>query len=316
MEIVPWTIDRHSGAAPFRRLLVALFACMSVTLATATAAHADGAMRLDCDADASGIQNVCALKSGATFDTRVRVTQPPSGGYYGFQARVTWTAANLRYLPTSKPANEALWDGCTIAARSFDQTTGSVLFGCAPFPMLDEGSTFTGDVLALSFRCEADGATALTLVPGTGSGTQFLGKDNNAIVPSTTGAQMQCGESGPGPGSGPPTPPPNTAITAGPRGKTTDRTPRFRFTSTASPASFQCKLDSRRYARCRSLHTTRRLALGRHRLRVRAIDAAGQVDPTPTSRSFRVCKRYKKKGKRLLRCKAPRKVRSKLASRR
>ena len=67
-----------------------------------------------------------------------------------------------------------------------------------------------------------------------------------------------------------------------------DRTPTFRFRSSEAGSTFQCRLDRGRYRLCRSPYTTRRLRLGRHVLRVRAIDGLGHVDPTPLVRRFKV----------------------------
>jgi hypothetical protein len=90
------------------------------------------------------------------------------------------------------------------------------------------------------------------------------------------------------PAGGPPCP--NTTITKGPEGKTTDRTPTFRFTSTPDGADFECKLDARNYASCDSPHRLKRQRLGKHTLRVRAVNGAA-VDPTPAKRSFKVVKK-------------------------
>jgi hypothetical protein len=83
------------------------------------------------------------------------------------------------------------------------------------------------------------------------------------------------------------TDPPETAIVAGPGRRTSDTTPRFRFDSSERPAAFECSLDGARFRSCPSRYEVA-LVAGRHGLRVRAIDAAGNVDPTPSVRSFRV----------------------------
>jgi hypothetical protein len=82
--------------------------------------------------------------------------------------------------------------------------------------------------------------------------------------------------------------PPNTRITHGPAGRTTAPRAVFGFTATESHASFQCKLDRARWLACRSPKNYRSLAPGRHRLLVRAADRAGNVDPTPAWRIFKV----------------------------
>jgi hypothetical protein len=80
---------------------------------------------------------------------------------------------------------------------------------------------------------------------------------------------------------------PETSLVAKPSAKTHDRTPTFRFRSSAPGASFQCQLDHSAFKPCRSPLTTKPLAPGKHALKVRAVlDGVG--DPTPAAFSFRV----------------------------
>ena len=82
--------------------------------------------------------------------------------------------------------------------------------------------------------------------------------------------------------------PPQTTIEAGPSGGTNDPTPTFAFSSSEAGSSFQCKLDAGAYAACSSPRTTAHLADGPHTFSVRATDPAGNVDPTPATRTFTV----------------------------
>jgi hypothetical protein len=59
-----------------------------------------------------------------------------------------------------------------------------------------------------------------------------------------------------------------------------------RFTS-ESGARFECKLDGRPYVACSSPRTLK-LKVGKHVFRVRAVDAAGNVDPSPAKAVIRV----------------------------
>ena len=74
---------------------------------------------------------------------------------------------------------------------------------------------------------------------------------------------------------------------AGPRGRTSDTTPRFRFDSSEDPARFECALDGPDFRSCPARHVLA-LVAGRHGLRVRAIDAAGNVDQSPSLAFFTV----------------------------
>ena len=63
---------------------------------------------------------------------------------------------------------------------------------------------------------------------------------------------------------------------------------KFSFSSNEAGSSFQCKLDAKKIARCRSPRTYKHLKPGRHAFKVWATDAAGNKDATPAKRRFRV----------------------------
>jgi hypothetical protein len=81
---------------------------------------------------------------------------------------------------------------------------------------------------------------------------------------------------------------PQTKISAGPSGRTASHKATFRFASNEAASTFQCKLDGKKWASCRSPKTYKKLAEGKHTFRVKARDAAGNVDSTPAKRSWRV----------------------------
>ena len=70
----------------------------------------------------------------------------------------------------------------------------------------------------------------------------------------------------------------------------------FGFASSEAGSVFECKLIGRKvkrdalkqYAPCTSERSYRRLKPGRYRFLVAATDPAGNVDPTPAKRKFRV----------------------------
>jgi hypothetical protein len=84
------------------------------------------------------------------------------------------------------------------------------------------------------------------------------------------------------------TTPPNTRLIASPSRRTRAHRARFRFTSTEAGSRFRCRLDRRRWMVCRSPQAYARLKQGVHVFRVRARDGAGNVDPTPAVRSWRI----------------------------
>jgi hypothetical protein len=84
---------------------------------------------------------------------------------------------------------------------------------------------------------------------------------------------------------------PHTQITMGPAAKTRHRSAIFRFTDTTAslPGTiFFCKLDRGKWRQCSSPLHLRRLRLKRHTVRVKAIDPAGNVEPKPAKRRFKV----------------------------
>jgi hypothetical protein len=86
---------------------------------------------------------------------------------------------------------------------------------------------------------------------------------------------------------------PHTRITFAPAAKTRSRNPIFRFTDATGQAgtSFRCKLDRKTWRACGSPLRLRRLARGRHLLEIEAINGAGEVEPAPAKRRFKVVPR-------------------------
>lgn len=82
--------------------------------------------------------------------------------------------------------------------------------------------------------------------------------------------------------------PPNTRIVSGPSRTTVSHTAKFGFRSSEPGSRFQCKLDRHAWRACSSPKTYRDLRSGRHTFRARAIDAAGNVDPTPAKKTWTI----------------------------
>jgi hypothetical protein len=83
---------------------------------------------------------------------------------------------------------------------------------------------------------------------------------------------------------------PVTRITFGPAFKTRAPHPVFRFTdSTGQPGtSFLCKVDRRAWKACSSPTRLTGLGRGRHVFEVRGVNAVGNAEAQPTSRSFKL----------------------------
>ena len=77
---------------------------------------------------------------------------------------------------------------------------------------------------------------------------------------------------------------PSTKLTQAPDEFSQDS--RFEFASSEKHSTFECKVDDRGYESCSSPRSYARLADGPHRFRVRAVDRAGNPDPSPASRKW------------------------------
>lgn len=94
---------------------------------------------------------------------------------------------------------------------------------------------------------------------------------------------------------------PETTITKAPgRLKVKTKKKRARatvsFESSEAGATFECQLDGSGYSACTSPKPLS-VKKGNHTLLVRAVDAAGNVDPSPASATIKVAVKKKKKRK-------------------
>ena len=93
----------------------------------------------------------------------------------------------------------------------------------------------------------------------------------------------------PGDGRCPETDPPQTTITRGAPNKLDAHKVKFEFKSSEErEATFECKLERKPFKPCSSPKKIKHLDKGKHRFKVRAIDAEGNVDPSPAKDKFKV----------------------------
>jgi Divergent InlB B-repeat domain len=134
-----------------------------------------------------------------------------------------------------------------------------------------------------------DSATVVTLSATPAPGSSFTGwtGDCSGIAPCTvTMSESHTVQASFD--SIPDTSPPQTAITGGPSGKTTDSAPTFSFTSSEPGSTFTCRLDDGPEIACGSPYSPGTLSAGAHTFSVFARDAAGNADQTPATRGFTI----------------------------
>jgi 6-phosphogluconolactonase (cycloisomerase 2 family) len=88
--------------------------------------------------------------------------------------------------------------------------------------------------------------------------------------------------------------PPETTITKGPKKKTKKRKAKFEFSSDEPGSTFLCKLDGKDFAPCDPAEQFK-VKRRKHTLLVSAIDPAGNTDPTPAQRKWKVKKKKRNK---------------------
>lgn len=85
---------------------------------------------------------------------------------------------------------------------------------------------------------------------------------------------------------------PDTEIDEAPAQKSKSGKALFEFDSDDPKATFECQLDAAAFAPC-AANQALKVKRGKHVLVVRAVDQAGNVDPTPATHSWKVGKRRK-----------------------
>jgi DNA-binding beta-propeller fold protein YncE len=203
-----------------------------------------------------------------------------SDGSHTFQVRAVDAAGN----PDPTPASST-W---TVDGTPPDTTIGSGPSGQTndPNPTFGFSSSESGS----SFQCRFD-SDAFASCSGPGDTHTPASDLSDGFHTFEVRAKDQAGNTDPSPASQGftvDTQAPNTTIGSGPSGQTNDPTPTFGFSSSETGSSFECKVDAASYASCSSPRTTSHLVDGSHTFYARAVDTAGNPDPTPASRSFTV----------------------------
>ncbi|HET7508571.1 MAG TPA: Ig-like domain-containing protein, partial [Solirubrobacterales bacterium] len=172
------------------------------------------------------------------------------------------------------------------------QPSGDVSFStggsCTLVPVNEASSSCSVELTGIS------ATQTVTAVYGGGPGHE--GSEGSAQVTVTEGdgggGGSQSGSSQTGSGPNNPKPkkvnkPPVTQLKKHPLARTTKRKAKFTFSSNEAGSRFECKLDGKPFKACSSPFK-KKVGLGRHKFKVRAVDAQGLADPTPVVFVWRV----------------------------
>ncbi|MBK8254220.1 MAG: hypothetical protein IPK82_16325 [Polyangiaceae bacterium] len=146
--------------------------------------------------------------------------------------------------------------------------------------------TFTSDDPLATFECSVDGG-AFVDCPANFS-TAMLGDGQHTIA---VRAKDGIGQVDPTPAMYTwtvDTTPPDTSFATAEPNPTNDPSGDFTFASNEMNVTFECSVDGGAFVPCGAAFSTADLADGVHTIAVRAIDAAGNVDPTPAMYTWTV----------------------------
>jgi len=250
--------------------------------------------------------------------TRMWAVERYIGHWDGYSAGLPGRPPNNYYLHSTADGQFSMLPWGT------DQTFGEPLGFDAPGAVLLDGcladptclATYRTDLASIPQSMQALGLDAraaqlaTTLAPWQASDPrrEYSLDDISAAVTSTRAFLAKRPETLYDPAfwvQGPPLPggptvgnpdaePPETTLDRAPPRRVKTRTrhakARFRFSASESAASFQCRLDDRRWTPCASPRRVR-VGRGRHTFRVVATDATGNSDPTPALARWKVKRR-------------------------
>jgi len=291
------------GGSPRAAVLVAALLAASLCLVFAARAEAESDTFIDSGPggptnDDTPTFTFSAGVPGSTFECRVDGDPfaPCSGpgdshtaatladGPHSFEVR----AIDGTAVPDSTPASRSFTVDTTDPVTTIDSGPGGPTNDPTPrfdFSADEPGSTFECRVDGDPFGpCEGPGDSHIVDPPlGEGPHT-FRVQATDAA--GNTGAEAERAFTVD-------TLNPNTTIDSGPAGATADDTPTFAFSSPDEPGSmFECRIDDEDFAPCSGpgdTHTAAApLADGLHTFEAKAVDAAGNRDPSPAIRAFTV----------------------------
>lgn len=183
-------------------------------------------------------------------------------------------------------------DGFRDETQDLCPAEASLQVSC-PFRLdvkVDGAGSVTGPAIACPGDCTSFYAAgqSVTLTPvETVEGVSFSGFGGDCVSLTPTSCTLTMSANRTATATFADLRPPQTEITKRPK-KVSDK-PRvtFSFKSDENGSRFQCALDKKKFRGCKT-PLNFRVKKGKHALRVRAIDASGNIDPTPAKVKFKI----------------------------
>jgi hypothetical protein len=253
----------------------------------------------------SGAFGPTAPTSTATLRNVTAVA--PSGNSHGIEMQtqdvgvLTLNAVNVIAIGSGTGADVAAFNGGTSVTINLDHSNYDSEDEPGPATAITDPGSGANQLPPPQFADPASGEFHQAV----GSPTINAGTDDGQLGPLDIDAGSRL--VGPAPDIGadefvpastpaPPgdTFPPDTGIRKGPKKKTFKRHFKFEFGGSEPGVTFECQLDEGGWEPCTSPTEVKGLKRGKHVYAVRAIDRAGNPDPTPADRRWKVIRRPKK----------------------
>jgi outer membrane protein OmpA-like peptidoglycan-associated protein len=259
------TIEVRVNGTPETQLLTWPAASTASTSATFTFAAANPAYTFECSIDGGTTWDPCtspASYTGLADGSRTFKVRANDGTNVDpTPASYTWTILDTTAPDTSLTSTPALLATSSTAAFQFSSNEGGATFQCSI-----DGGSYAACSSPKSYTGLADGSHTLQVRAVDGASNVDPTPSSYTWVIDTTA--------------------PDTSLAGQPAALSTSAAANFTFSSGDGTASFECKLDGGSWAPCTSPGALSGLADGSHTYEVRAVDPAGNVDPTPASSTW------------------------------
>jgi hypothetical protein len=277
------TIHPAPNATPVATLSAPADGLRTQTIPALSATYTDG------EAEAGSLTIRLCTDSGCSSSPQNSGAMPATNG-----ATLNWTAsgplADATYYWQAQ-AQDALGASAWTSSRSFVIDTAAPSTSITSKPSLDSNATsgtfeFSANEAVTGYECRLDGGSfaACTSPHPYGplsDGSHAFEVKAVADLAGNAGATTSYSWTID-------TVPPNTSITTAPSALSNDPSPTFDLSATQAGSSFECSLDGAAFTSCPDPQTYSGLADGAHDFRARAVDPAGNADPTPASHSWTI----------------------------